>query len=128
MNEMDRTSTTPERIKEALEAVGKKQIDLANESGLSHSTVSRYLSGQVEPRQEAIIKMAKVLNVSEWWLWGYDVPKERSLEQKKNDDLAEIIVKMRKDPELIEFVSMALKLSPAEFASIKQILSGLVKE
>lgn len=69
-----RTSNTPERLKEAMRRAGKKQIDLSRETGLSHSTISRYLSGAVEPRQEATHKLSVALNVSEMWLWGYDVP------------------------------------------------------
>lgn len=44
-----RTSNTPERLREAMQRAGKKQIDLSRETGLSHSTISRYLSGAVEP-------------------------------------------------------------------------------
>ena len=78
MNEMERVATTPERLQEAMKDAKKKQIDLAHETELSHSTISRYLSGAVEPRQAAIIKLAKALNVSEWWLYGYNVPKSRT--------------------------------------------------
>lgn len=128
MNEMERVATTPERLREAMDAVGKKQIDLAHESGLSHSTISRYLSGQVEPRQKAIIEMARVLNVSEWWLWGYNVPMERSPKAKKMDALVSVTSKMRKDPEFFDVVSMLAELPPEQYASIKQLISALVNK
>lgn len=127
MKDMERVATTPERLREAMHEVGKKQIDLANETGLSHSTISRYLSGQVEPRQEAIIKLAKALNVSEWWLWGYNVPMTRSSEQKKNDAISSAVVRMRKDPDFFEVVSMLAELPPEQYASVKTLLSGLRK-
>ena len=125
MNKMERLAATPERLKEAMRDAGKKQIDLARETGLSHSTISRYLSGAVEPRQEATHKLAIALGVSEMWLWGYEVPKVRTAEQKKNDDLVIVIAKLRKDPEFFEVVSKLASLPPAEYASIKQILSAL---
>lgn len=125
MEDKKRVATTPERLEEAMRVAGKKQIDLANETGLSHSTISRYLSGKVEPRQEAIIKLAKALNVSEWWLWGYDVPLFRSPEQKKNDAIVDVVTKLRSDPEFFEVVTALAELSPAEYASIKQIISAL---
>lgn len=115
-----------DRLRIALEAKKMRPIELSETTGIPKSMISYYLSGRALPKADRVYKMACVLDVNEAWLMGYDVPKERSLEQKKNDDLAEIIVKMRKNPELIDFVSMALKLSPAEFASFKQILSGLV--
>ena len=125
MSKMERIANTAERLAEAMKEAGKKQIDLSRETGLSHSTISRYLSGAVEPRQNATHKLAVALHVSELWLWGYDVPKSRTAEQKKNDDLVQVIAKLRKDPDFFEVVSMMASLPPAEYASIKHILSAL---
>ena len=128
MNKMERISNTPARLEEAMRDTNKKQIDLAKETGLSHSTVSRYLSGAVEPRQEAMHKLATVLGVNELWLWGYDVPKTRTSEQKKNDQLVGLIAKLRKDPDFFEVVSIFAELGPAEYASIKQLVLSLGKK
>lgn len=125
MKEMERVATTPERLQEAMNAINKKQIDLAKETGLSHSTISRYLSGRVEPRQKAIIELAKALNVSEWWLYGYNVPMERSQKAKKNDAMVDVVKKMRKDPEFFDVVSMLAELPADQYASIKQLISAL---
>lgn len=128
MKEMQRTATTPERLREAMSAANKKQIELSAETGLSHSTISRYLSGKVEPRQEAIIKLAKSLGVSEWWLWGYDVPQSRTPEQKKNDALVDVIKQLRIDPDFFEVVSQLAELPAEEYGSIKQLISSLRKK
>ena len=128
MNKMNRTATTSERLTEAMRDADKKQIDLARETGLSHSTISRYISGAVEPRQDATHKLAICLNVSELWLWGYDVPKTRTATQKKTDELVEVIAKLRKDPEFFEVVSMLASLPTAEYESIKNLLSALGKK
>lgn len=124
-SEYERVATTRDRLKEAMQAVGKKQVDLVNETGLNRGTISRYLSGEVEPRQEATYKLAAALGVSEMWLWGYNVPKARTATQKKNDDLVQVIAKLRKDPEFYEVVSMLAELPEAEYASIKQLLEAL---
>lgn len=128
MKDMERVATTPARLRDAMSLSNKKQIDLAKETGLSHSTISRYLSGQVEPRQEAVIKLATALNVSEWWLWGYDVPQTRSVEQKRNDAIASAVVRMRKDPEFFDVVSLLAELPPEEYASVKTLLTALSKK
>lgn len=125
MNEMERVATTPERLKEAMDAIDKKPIELAKETGLSHSTISRYLSGRVEPRQEAVIKLAKALDVSEWWIYGYNVPMDRSPKQKKNDTLVDVVARMRKDPEFFDIVSMLAELPADQYASIKQLVLAL---
>lgn len=125
MNKMERVASTPERLKEAMRDAGKKQIDLARETGLSHSTVSRYLSGAVEPRQDATHKLASVLGVSEMWLWGYDVPKVRTAEQKKNDDLVIVIAKLRKDPKFFGIVSKLANLPEEQYDGLTTIISAL---
>lgn len=125
MKEMQRVATTPERLREAMSDTNKKQIELSVETGLSHSTISRYLSGKVEPRQEAIIKLAKVLGVSEWWLWGYDVPQSRTLEQKKNDALVDVVKQLRVDPDFFDVVSQLAELPAEQYGSIKALIVAL---
>jgi transcriptional regulator with XRE-family HTH domain len=125
MKEVQRVATTPERIREAMEATGKKQIELAKETGLSHSTISRYLSGIVEPRQGAAIKLSKALGVSEMWLWGYDVPMTRSPEQKKNDAIVGVVSRLRADTDFFEVVSLLAELPAEQYASVKTLLTAL---
>lgn len=125
MEETKRTGTTAERLREAMAAAGKKQLDLAKATGLSHSTISRYLSGQMEPKQKAIYSMALVLNVSEMWLWGFDVPMSRSVEQKKNDNLVKVIAQLRSDPEFFDLVCDLAELPAGEYASVKSIILAL---
>lgn len=83
----DRIATTRERLIEAMARANKKQVDLVRETGLNRGTISRYISGEVEPKSNAIYKLAKSLNVSEAWLIGYDVPMERDkkVPQDKKD-------------------------------------------
>ena len=69
-----RIASTSARLKEAMYAADKTPADLARETGLNKSTLSRYLSGAIEPKQNAIAKLSSSLGVSEMWLWGYDVP------------------------------------------------------
>lgn len=54
-----------------------KQADLARATGLSKGGISNYVTGRYEPKSDIISKLAKALNCSEMWLWGYDVPRER---------------------------------------------------
>lgn len=74
MNRYGRVASVASRLKEAMDNAGKSQADLARETGISKATLSRYLSGQFEPKQIAVNKLAVALNVAEMWLWGCDVP------------------------------------------------------
>jgi hypothetical protein len=79
----------------------------------------------MEPKQKAISKMAIALGVSEMWLWGYDVPKSRTPEQKKNDDLIKVIAQLRKDVDFFEVVSLLADLPAEQYASVKTLLTAL---
>ena len=128
MKPYERVALTKDRLKEAMQIANKKQADLVRETGLNRGTISRYLSGEVEPRQDAAYKIARALNVSESWLWGYDVPMERSASQKKNDDLVKIIAQMRKDPKFFGIVSMLAELPAEQYDSLTTIISALGKK
>ena len=56
---------------------GMKQIELATLSGISKYSISHYLKGDWEGKQDAVYELARVLDVSEAWLMGYAVPPER---------------------------------------------------
>lgn len=122
---MDKVSSTQDRLREALEASGKKQSDLCAETGLDKGAVSCYMSGKYEPKQKAIGLLARALDVSEMWLWGYDVPMERTAEQKKNDDIVRVVALLRKDPEFFEIVSLLGELPSEQYASIKSLILAL---
>ena len=118
----EKVSTTRDRLQEAMNICGKKQIDLERETGINRSTISRYLSGKY-----AIHKLAISLNCSETWLWGYDVPRTRSLTQKRNDALSTAIKRAKEDIEFGEVLIGLASLDTDELASIKQLLTVLKK-
>lgn len=113
-----------ERLREALAAAGKKQADLVRETGLDRGAISSYLSGKYEPKQKAIYKMSMALNVSEAWLMGYDVPMARTAEHKKNDQLAQLIVKMRTDEDFYNTVVALANLSEKQYRGVQQLITA----
>lgn len=123
----EKVSTTKDRLQEAMNICGKKQIDLERETGINRSTISRYLSGKYEPKADAIHKLAISLNCSETWLWGYDVPRTRSPIQKRNDALTNAVKRAKEDTEFGEMVITLDSLGKEELASIKQLLSVIKK-
>ena len=66
-----------ERLKTALEVRDISQSELSRKTGIGKSSISTYLTGEYEPKQKNIYKMALVLNVNEAWLMGAEVPMER---------------------------------------------------
>jgi len=106
------TASIASRLREAMEKRNKKQADLVKETGINRSAISRYLSGEYEPKSKPIYELAKALDVSEQWLMGYDAPMERPQEQKENDraalvvkDIHDRLEKEKEFRELIEKIS-----------------------
>ena len=79
--------TTAERLKTIMDEQGIKQKDILERAkpicakyggSLSRSDLSQYCSGRVAPKQHKLFIIAAALNVSEAWLMGLDVPRERT--------------------------------------------------
>lgn len=87
MNDWNRVSNTSQRLKVALDNSRIKQAELSRRTGLDKGSIHHYLSGRYEPKSSAINKMAIALNVSEAWLWGYDVPMEREQKNVSTNEL-----------------------------------------
>ena len=87
MPSWSKTSSTSDRLKEIMRIRQLKQADLARATGLAKGGISNYITGRYEPKSDVISKLAKALNCSEMWLWGYDVPMERqkNIPSKEND-------------------------------------------
>ena len=116
------------RIAEAINMRGIKAVELADRTGITQSQIASWKRNRWQPKQTALYKMAKVLDVSERWLAGYDVPMERSSEQKKADDLAEIIHKMRDNDKYVDIMDYVIKLDDNQLIMIEQMLKGLIKD
>lgn len=126
MSNFNRVDTTSNRMRTAMIKVGKKQADIVKETGINRSAISRYLSGEYEPKQDAIHKIAKCLDVSEMWLWGYDCPMQRPAMQKKNDALTDIVVRLRTDEKFADIMKGISQLTPEQLASIKQVVDAFL--
>lgn len=110
------------RIKEALNLRKMKQSELSALSGISKQSINSYVSGKYEPKQEALYKMGKALDVSEMWLAGYDIPMERPAEQKENDLLADIVDRMQKEKSFRQLIIKISHLKPEQLDVIQNLL------
>ena len=68
------------RLKIAMENMNFSAIELSRKTNINRSIISQWLKGQYKAKQD-------VLNVSEVWLMGYDVPMKKSV--PKNNISAE---------------------------------------
>ncbi|KGL44086.1 bifunctional HTH-domain containing protein/aminotransferase [Listeria newyorkensis] len=89
-----KATNTSQRLKEIMRERGLKQVDILRKSlpyqneldiKMSKSTLSQYVTGVQSPDQDRIFLLSKTLGVSEPWLMGYDVPRERIPDEERND-------------------------------------------
>ena len=113
---------TGERIKARRIELGMSQSELAEKMGYTNrTTISHIESGKIELTQSRMNQFANVLGISHAYLLGL-VSEETSA---ANDRMAQIILKMRKDPEFFEAVSTMAELSASDLHTIKGLLSAL---
>lgn len=115
------------RIAEALSIRGWKQIDLVERTGIAKSSINAWVKQNWQPKDKPLNKMAKVLDVSEMWLAGYDVPMERPTVQKKNDELVRLINEIRKSEDLQHLFSSICNLSSDQRKTIESMVNELNK-
>ena len=63
-----------ERLKIALKENNMKPIDLSKKTKISKSSISDWLSGKYEAKQDKVFILAEALDVDEGWLMGLDAP------------------------------------------------------
>ena len=78
------------RLSKAMQIRNIKASELSEKAHIPKSAISQYLSGLYEAKQKSIFKLASVLNVSEAWLMGLDVPMEEIKFDKFGNPVTEI--------------------------------------
>lgn len=60
------------RLKEALNNKHMTPIELANKLDINRGIISNYINGKYKPKQDRITQIARILDVKEAWLIGFD--------------------------------------------------------
>ena len=70
------------RLRKALSMRNMTQTELCSKAMISKSTLSEYLKGLYEPKQDKVYMLSQALNVNPTWLMGFDAPMEVESVQK----------------------------------------------
>lgn len=73
--------TFAQRIRQLLDIKGVTAAEMSRRSGISKSSISHYLKGDWEGKQNAVYAIAKAFDVSEAWLMGADVPMDKIVQR-----------------------------------------------
>lgn len=113
-----------DRLKQAMDYRNVKAVDLCERGNIPKSAMSYYLSGRSEPKSDRLYIIAKLLDVSEAWLLGYDVAMERSVEQNELDELAALSERIKKEAEFRDLIIQINHLNPAQLDAVKNLLAA----
>lgn len=78
-------TTFADRLRTAMSQAGMRAVELHEHTGISKASISEYLSGNYEPKQRNIYKMATALGVLPSYLMGIEEPPTES-QNTVNDD------------------------------------------
>lgn len=113
-----------DRLKYAMELKGILAVDLCKRADIPKSAMSYYLSGRSVPKSDRIYLLAKLLDVSEAWLMGYDVAMERSVDQKDVDETVALFNRIEKDRDFKQLMLRINRLNPVQLEAFKSVLAA----
>lgn len=117
-----------DRLQEAMNLREKKAADLANDLEIPKSALSQYLSGKSKNMDSVrMYRLCVYLNVNEAWMMGFDAPMERPKEQKNNDIISDIIVRLRTDEGFFKVVETLNSLDKEQLDGVLQMLQAFTK-
>ena len=119
-----RQYTTADRLKQIMSERNLKQVDIIEKSKpfqtklgvkLGKSALSQYVNGIQSPDQHKLSLLAMTLEVSEAWLMGYDVQKDREQEESLHTSSVDT-------PQLRSIQRKAKSLSVADQERLLQLM------
>ena len=111
-----------EKIKIRREELGLSQRELAEKIGYSDNSAIVFIEhGKTDIPLSRIIKFAQVLGLPVDYLVSWEEV------QKNNDAIADIVLQLRSDPELLEIVLKITNLTPDQRSAIEAMLNAFVK-
>lgn len=100
---------------------GKDRKEIARALGLPYSTLTDWVNANKYPRIDNIEKMAAYFGVSK-----SELIEDFEQKKKDNDALADVIVKIRMNKDLMDVVNKVVSLDSAQINSLKMLLDTFV--
>lgn len=105
---MKLVATFRERFNETLKERNITAREVAYKTNITEATISRYLSGQIEPKIHYLHLIANALNVSPLWLMGYDIDKDKQSKLKEEIDFLVNKLNEKQLEDVIKFINTFL--------------------
>ena len=111
-------------LKYYMERAGKTQKEMADIVGVSAPTFNEWIKAKKYPRIDKIEILANYFGILK-----SDLIEEKELSdtQRNNNTMADIIVRLRNDPDFFEVVETLYNLDNTRFSGVKQMLIAFQK-
>lgn len=100
---------------------GKNRKEIARALEVPYSTLTDWINANKYPRIDSIEKMSIYFGVSK-----SDLIEDFKQKQKDNDAIADIIVKIRMNNNLVDVVKKVVSLDDAQINSLKNLLDSFI--
>lgn len=100
-----------------IEAKGKTQKEVAEYLGVSAPTVSDWINGKKFPRMDKVEMLANYFGCLK-----SDLIEDKDEMRKNSDAIADIIIKLRADPNYFRVVNKLRELDATKLAKVEQLL------
>ena len=115
-----------ERIKNRREELGLSQDELAKKMGYtSRSTINKVEKGINDVTQTNVVKYAKALDTTVAYLMGWD---ESERLEYMNEDIANLIVRMRENGATMTLIKEYLRLSPQRQEVVLNLVHSMLPD
>ena len=115
-----------ERLAEAISKSGLSYSELEKKTGIAKSSIQRYATGLTKKIPiDAVQSIAKATNSSAAYIMGWE---SKETFTKKEDAITDILIKARRNEDLLEAIKDLCDLSDDYLPSIKAFLSLLKQQ
>lgn len=112
-----------ERLSKAISDSKLSYADLGEMTNIAKSSIQRYATGKTKKIPiDAVQKIAEATHSSAAWIMGW--ADTTSPENKKNDIISDIILRLRADEQFLDVVVGVADLSKDQLAAVKTFLSA----
>lgn len=99
---MEKQYTFAQRLQTLIDHLGITNAELAEVAHCNRSSITRYLKGDYEAKQDFIYLVCKRYNINEAWLMGFDVHMDKTETTSDDEDRKKLITKiMRLTPDQV---------------------------
>lgn len=108
-------------LKQYIKMSGKHRKEIASALSVPYSTLTDWVNGNKYPRIDNIEKIAAYFGISK-----SDLIEDLEQKKKDNDVMADIIVKLRMNKDLLDVVTKVVSLDTAQINSLKNLLDTFI--